>query len=138
MTLELGYLGSHGVHLQRSHLINNAPAGPGAIGPRRPFKTLSFLPGMVLPDNITIANTTSYKVSPNPFHDKLKVVFGNSSGQLVNARLTDVSGKTLLQKNSIAVSGSALEFELSSLPAGVYILRLFDGRSIQVFKVIKK
>lgn len=57
-TLELGYLGSHGLHLQRSHLINNAPAGPGAIGPRRPFRTLSFLPGMVLPDNITIANTT--------------------------------------------------------------------------------
>jgi hypothetical protein len=57
-TLEFGYLGSHGLHLQRSHLINNAPAGPGAIGPRRPFKTLSFLPGMVLPTNITIANTT--------------------------------------------------------------------------------
>lgn len=57
-TLELGYLGSHGVHLQRSHLINNAPPGPGAIGPRRPFRTLSFLPGMVLPDNVTIASTT--------------------------------------------------------------------------------
>ena len=57
-TLELGYLGSRGLHLQRSHLINNAPAGPGAIGPRRPFTTLSFLPGMTLPDNITIANTT--------------------------------------------------------------------------------
>jgi hypothetical protein len=57
-TLELGYLGSHGLHLQRSHLINNALPGPGAIGPRRPFKTLSFLPGMVLPADITIANTT--------------------------------------------------------------------------------
>jgi hypothetical protein len=57
-TLELGYLGSHGLHLQRSHLINNAPAGPGAIGPRRPFRTLSFLPGMVLPDNIAVASTT--------------------------------------------------------------------------------
>ena len=57
-TLEFGYLGSHGLHLQRSHLINNAPAGPGAIGPRRPFKTLSFLPGMVLPVNIAITNTT--------------------------------------------------------------------------------
>jgi hypothetical protein len=57
-TLELGYLGSHGVHLQRSHLINNALPGPGAIGPRRPFRTLSFLPGMVLPDDIAIANTT--------------------------------------------------------------------------------
>jgi len=57
-TLEFGYLGSHGLHLQRSHLINNAPPGPGAIGPRRPFKTLSFLPGMELPTSITIANTT--------------------------------------------------------------------------------
>jgi len=57
-TLELGYLGSHGLHLQRSHLINNAPAGPGAIGPRRPFKTLSFLPGMVLPADIAITSTT--------------------------------------------------------------------------------
>lgn len=57
-TLEIGYLGSRGLHLQRSRLINNAPPGPGAIGPRRPFTTLSFLPGMVLPDNITIANTT--------------------------------------------------------------------------------
>lgn len=57
-TLELGYLGSHGVHLQRSHLINNALPGPGAIGPRRPFKVLSFLPGMILPTNITVANTT--------------------------------------------------------------------------------
>lgn len=57
-TLELGYLGSHGLHLQRSHLINNAPAGPGAIGPRRPFRTLAFLPGMVLPTDIAIASTT--------------------------------------------------------------------------------
>jgi hypothetical protein len=57
-TLEIGYLGSHGLHLQRSHLINNALPGPGAIGPRRPFRTLSFLPGMTLPENITIANTT--------------------------------------------------------------------------------
>jgi Carboxypeptidase regulatory-like domain len=57
-TLELGYLGSHGLHLQRSHLINNAPAGPGAIGPRRPFRTLSFLPGMVLPDDIAVTSTT--------------------------------------------------------------------------------
>jgi hypothetical protein len=57
-TLELGYLGSHGLHLQRSHLINNAPAGPGAIGPRRPFRTISFLPGMVLPSDIAITSTT--------------------------------------------------------------------------------
>ena len=57
-TLELGYLGSHGLHLQRSHLINNAPPGPGAIGPRRPFTRLSFLPGMVLPPDVAAVSTT--------------------------------------------------------------------------------
>ena len=44
-TLEIGYLGERGLHLQRSHLINNALPGPGAIQPRRPFPTATFLPG---------------------------------------------------------------------------------------------
>ena len=57
-TLEIGYLGNHGVHLQRAHLINNAAPGPGPIGPRRPFTTISFLPGTVLPANVTVVNTT--------------------------------------------------------------------------------
>jgi hypothetical protein len=52
-TLELGYLGSHGVHLQRAHLINNAPPGPGAIGPRRPFVRINFVPDSTLPSNVT-------------------------------------------------------------------------------------
>jgi hypothetical protein len=47
-SLEIGYIGSRGEHLQRADLINNAPPGPGALGPRRPFKTLSFVPGTVL------------------------------------------------------------------------------------------
>jgi hypothetical protein len=57
-TVEIGYLGSHGLHLQRSHLINNAQPGAGAIQPRRPFKTLSFVPGTVLPAGITVSSTT--------------------------------------------------------------------------------
>src|SRR5262249_999414 len=58
-TLEIGYLGSHGVHLQRAHLINNAPPGPGAIGPRRPFPKISFVAGTVLPDNVTYVPPTT-------------------------------------------------------------------------------
>ncbi|MFB3906497.1 MAG: carboxypeptidase regulatory-like domain-containing protein [Acidobacteriota bacterium] len=57
-TLEVGYLGSRGLHLQRAHLINNAAPGPGPLGPRRPFKTLSFLPGSELPESITVTSTT--------------------------------------------------------------------------------
>jgi hypothetical protein len=57
-TIEAGYLGSHGLHLQRSHLINNTPPGPGALGPRRPFTTLSFVSGSVLPTTVNVASTT--------------------------------------------------------------------------------
>lgn len=54
-TIDIGYLGARAFHLQRSHLINNAPPGPGPIGPRRPFHTLSFVPGTVLTPSSTNA-----------------------------------------------------------------------------------
>jgi hypothetical protein len=57
-TLEIGYLGSRGFHLQRAHLINNAPPGPGLIQPRRPYKTASFVEGSELPDDIAVQSTT--------------------------------------------------------------------------------
>ena len=65
-SLEIGYLGARGFHLQRSHLINNAPPGPGPIGPRRPFKTLSFVPNADLtPSSATdaIIQSTTFPVS---------------------------------------------------------------------------
>jgi hypothetical protein len=43
-TIEVGYLGTRGLHLQRSHLVNNAQPGAGPIQPRRPFPTISFVP----------------------------------------------------------------------------------------------
>jgi Carboxypeptidase regulatory-like domain len=52
-TLEIGYLGSHGLHLQRAHLINNALPGPGPIGPRRPFPKIAFVPNTTLPAGVT-------------------------------------------------------------------------------------
>ncbi len=56
--LEVGYIGARGVHLQRAHLVNNALPGPGPIKPRRPFQTISFLPGTVLPEGTNILSTT--------------------------------------------------------------------------------
>lgn len=54
-SLEIGYIGSRGFHLQRAHLINNAAPGPGPLGPRRPFKTLTFVPDTTLPPGSTDA-----------------------------------------------------------------------------------
>lgn len=54
-TVSVGYIGARGFHLQRAHLINNAPPGPGPLGPRRPFKTLSFVPNTTLTPSSTDA-----------------------------------------------------------------------------------
>ena len=57
-TLEVGYLGAGGFHLQRSHLINNAQPGAGLIQPRRPHPKISFVANTVFPSNVTVANST--------------------------------------------------------------------------------
>jgi hypothetical protein len=61
-TLEIGYHGERGFHLQRSHLINNAIPAPGAIQPRRPYQRAQFQAGTVFPSNITVASD-SFPVS---------------------------------------------------------------------------
>jgi hypothetical protein len=57
-TVEVGYLTSRGYHLQRAHLINNPPPGPGLLQPRRPFRFASFQPGTVLPTDIVVESST--------------------------------------------------------------------------------
>jgi len=57
-TVELGYLGAGGFHLQRSHLINNAQPGPGLIQPRRPHPKISFVANTVFPSNVTVSSST--------------------------------------------------------------------------------
>ncbi|MGH9756140.1 MAG: hypothetical protein ACRD4M_00235, partial [Candidatus Acidiferrales bacterium] len=54
-SIEVGYIGARGFHLQRAHLINNAASGPGPLGPRRPFKTLTFVPDTTLTPSSTDA-----------------------------------------------------------------------------------
>ena len=57
-TVEVGYLGAGGFHLQRAHLINNALPGPGLIQPRRPFPKISFVPNSTFPSTVTVSSTT--------------------------------------------------------------------------------
>ena len=55
-TLELGYQGDRGLHLQRSHLINNALPGPGLIQPRRPYGSATFPSDTVFPSGVTVVS----------------------------------------------------------------------------------
>jgi hypothetical protein len=61
-TVELGYLGAGGFHLQRSHLINNAEPGPGLIQPRRHYYInggpgFKFVANSTFPSTVTLSPT---------------------------------------------------------------------------------
>jgi hypothetical protein len=58
-TVEVGYLGAGGFHLQRSHLINNAQPGAGLIQPRRPHPKVSFVANTVFPAAVASTMTSS-------------------------------------------------------------------------------
>jgi hypothetical protein len=57
-TLEIGYQGVRGLHLQLAHLINNAAPAPGPLQPRRPYPNATFLPGTRIPSSVTVTSTT--------------------------------------------------------------------------------
>ena len=64
MVVEVGYTGAWGRNLDRAHLVNNAAPSPLPLGPRRPYQTISFVEGTVLPDTWPIASMT-FPVGPD-------------------------------------------------------------------------
>lgn len=56
--VQIGYLGAFGRKLDRARLVNNAQPGPGAVQARRPFQTISFVPGTVLPPDTPMLSMT--------------------------------------------------------------------------------
>jgi hypothetical protein len=62
--VQVGYMGAWGRNLDRSVLVNNAPT-PSTLPlqPRRPYQTISFVPGTVLPPEFEDAGLT-FPVGP--------------------------------------------------------------------------
>jgi len=71
-TLEVGYHGERGEHLQQAVLINNALPGPGAIQPRRPYATATFMAGTVFPSTLNVASSTFPVSSVNNLEDRAR------------------------------------------------------------------
>ncbi|WP_027381083.1 T9SS type A sorting domain-containing protein [Chryseobacterium daeguense] len=73
---------------------------------------------------------------PNPFKDYLYLDFTNNPFKGSEYQLFDAQGK-LIKKDKITQSKS--EFNFSSLPSAMYIIRISqNGENIKTFKIIKK
>jgi len=99
--LEAGYTGSHGLHLQRADLINNAPPGPGLIQPRRPYQTATFVDGTVFPAGLQVASSTFPVSTVNLLQNSAKSWY---DAGYVNIRRRYSHGLSLLANYTFAKS----------------------------------
>ncbi len=133
-TVEIGYHGERGLHLQRSHLINNDLPGPGTLQPRRPFPTATFLPGTVIPASVTSTGLTFPVSTVNMLEDTARSWY---DAGYVNLRRRYSSGLTLLtnytySKNlSTAPDFRSPMFE-SAVPQNNYDLNAEKGLACDV------
>ena len=73
---------------------------------------------------------------PNPTEGRFSVgIAGAESGERIRATVTTMTGEVLYDKT---IAGQTTDFDLTSQPAGIYLLRLTVRGESQVWKVIKK
>jgi Secretion system C-terminal sorting domain len=85
----------------------------------------------------SIPKTDSFnnlKVYPNPLKDMLKIELNDFGAANLTLDLLNGIGEVIISK---AYSESQNEIDLSSLPKGIYILRIRDSETQKVFKIIK-
>jgi hypothetical protein len=98
-TVEVGYHGERGFHLQQAVLINNALPGPGALQPRRPYHAATFQPGTVLPSNIQVQSSSFPVSTVNDLQNRARSWY---DAGYVNLRRRYSNGLTLLANYTYA------------------------------------
>jgi len=76
-----------------------------------------------------------YKFFPNPTYGILYLNLSELSGEPVQIKITDITGKTILLQ-SFQEKG-IYELDISNTPNGVYIMRIFNKQFFQSDKIIK-
>lgn len=81
-----------------------------------------------------ISGKASISVFPNPAHDKLSFHFGVDMPEQIS--LLNLQGQVMLEKELPQTGSSDLEMDLSSLPRGIYFIRVISKGCILNEKII--
>jgi serine protease AprX len=78
--------------------------------------------------------------SPNPFYDELKLSVSPNASEVVNFRLTDMTGRAVASFSQYMYIGYNTPFSVSlpQLPTGIYILKAESVTQRQVIKLEKR
>ena len=99
---------------------------------------LSGVMNFTYQSNAGIAETTAGKISiyPNPAKYELKIT--NYEGKINNVEICDLTGRTVGVENFRPLSDGAATINVSSLPQGVYLVKIYTDKGNVVRKVVKE
>ena len=85
-------------------------------------------------------SSTDIKVYGNPVKDKLTFSYSSNETQMVDIKVYDITGKTLMnQKINIAEGSNMLSLPLNStFKAGMYVVEVSNGSDRQVARFVKQ
>ncbi len=77
---------------------------------------------------------------PNPVVENINIIITLHTAQEVYFRLTDLTGKEVLQFSATLISGknAPITYNVANLPGGIYILKAATATHQQVLKVVKQ
>ncbi len=81
-------------------------------------------------------NNFSFRVFPNPVSDQATITFDVQQDQEVRLSVTDLTGRVVLMQQTLASTSNQLPLDLSSLPRGLYFVRMENGREQFTQKVV--
>lgn len=92
-----------------------------------------------LPASGLLPASGSIKVLPNPANSILNIQFSSLPSGNYQITIRDLSGKLVLQKNSVYNNGSSIiHLDISSIPSGLYGLTVRQGALVLQQKIIKQ
>lgn len=74
-----------------------------------------------------------YRIYPNPTDDRLYLDFGSQAIRKI--LVFDPAGREMISQN---YGGRLLEMDLSSHPAGIYLVRIVEGNRTEVKRIVKR
>lgn len=72
---------------------------------------------------------------PNPTEGRVMVSFSDNANASIDATLTTIAGAIIERQRFV---GNQHEFDLSSQPAGIYLLKLIFGNETRTWKIVKR
>lgn len=94
--------------------------------------------GIVLSLEELLAGANSLAVSPNPTSGQLKLALDAKANFEATIKLSRLDGTTVIVENQqVAMGQQAIDFDMTTVPTGLYLLQLTTGKGVATAKIVK-